>query len=517
MSKCTAIREYPQEILKEIEISGRSLIHIPHKQLRAAASDEALEFITELNNVREGHEYAAFEICKVSYDQKSHVLDLDADISFPKVCREITLYADLLDLDGHRVAASFAQETLSDVCKMEYKIEGKLEQMAAEAGADMEPEKHYAVLVRANWRTSGMTQHSAAILRPIGDGISYGIDVTYPKKETDHFVRFTRNGIRADSADTAPQQLPALFEKAGEETIQIALFREPQDTRNLDYLCEFGKDAKGQPYFGVPTFFSLWLDSSTISFCTEKQVTAVFSIASLDPAVGGKYVVAVGSSFQASENIKVDATEKEITIQLTQPWQTPFPYGGALKPYDFSYEVALELYTITEGQSQPVLQPRIVAISSLHKESCLNPIPHISIRWGCFKEGTRIQMGDGTSLAVEKIAIGDIIKGQEGNNEVCNVWKGNDDSYIQITMENGGTLCVTKDHPILTSDGWRRAEQLSCGMALQGEQDPIKITDIREIKETCCMYNLSLKDPDHTLLAEGIVAGDFDRQNQQCV
>lgn len=77
MSKCTAIREYPQEILKEIEISGRSLIHIPHKQLRAAASDEALEFITELNNVREGHEYAAFEICKVSYDQKSHVLDLD--------------------------------------------------------------------------------------------------------------------------------------------------------------------------------------------------------------------------------------------------------------------------------------------------------------------------------------------------------------------------------------------------------------------------------------------------------
>lgn len=518
MSKITGVREYPYEIMNAMEKSGRNLVHIPKMTLKSvkrhSEAEQMPEFISELNTVKTGHEYAVFEINKAGYDPENHVLDLDADISFPKVCKEITLYADLLDLDGHCVAASFEHETLPDVCEMEYKIESRiddgLEVMSGKTGS----ETHYAVLVRAQWRTSGMTQHSAAVLRPIGVGISYGIDVTYPKKERDHFVRFTRNGVRADNRDATPPDMPALFEKAGEETIQIALYREPHDGKNLDYLCEFGKDAKGHPYFGVPTFFSVWLDSSTTSFCTDKQVTAVFSIASLDPAVGGRYVVAAGSSFHTSESIKVDASEKEIMVEFTQPWQVPFPYGGAVKPYDFSYEVSLEVYTMTEGQTEPVLQPKIIAISSLHKGSCLEPIPNITIRWGCLKEGTMIQMGDGSRRPVEQVAIGDSIRSREGNSVVSNIWKGNDDSYIRIETEDGSSLGVTKDHPILTSEGWQKAEQIRQGTMLQREQDTVKAASVQEIKESCRMYNLSLKDSDHTLIAEGIVAGDFDRQNQ---
>ena len=90
--------------------------------------------------------------------------------------------------------------------------------------------------------------------------------------------------------------------------------------------------------------------------------------------------MASGSSDTIHEDIQITAKEKELKVQFVSPWKTSFPYIGGMRPFDFSYEVILTLYTITKGQEEPVLQPAIFAISSLKGEgNCLQQIPNISM------------------------------------------------------------------------------------------------------------------------------------------
>ncbi len=514
MSKFVELRDYPHPYLSEYAKTRKNLIRLPQpssdsaapSMLRAKGSlpDEKSPFLTETADIKPGHAYSVFEVKRLFYDTKTHMIDLDADVSFTKICEEITLYADILDMENDRVLASFEHETVTSSNTLEYQIKENFGQTV--------PEEYLAVILCASWKSPGAETESAAIIRQIGGDITYGMDLTYPKKEL-QYVKFPNNSTLINQT---PPNIPALFQDSREDNIQIALFREPRDGRALDYLCEFGKDRMGHPYLGVPTLFSIWLDSSTTSFCTQKPVNVTFTIASLDPSAGGRYVVAAGSSFTTTEEIQVTAKEKEIEVKFVTPWKVPFPYGGSVRPYDFSYEVIMELYTITEGQTEPVLQPSLIAVSSRRNEGeCLQKIPDISIRWGCLKEGTKIEMADKSQKPVEQICIGDSVRNPEGCFRIKNVWKGVEDSYIELATEDGRQLSVTKDHPILTVEGWKPAKEIQKDTEILTEDGNRKVKAVKEVKARITVYNFSLDETakEHSIFAEGILVGDFEKQN----
>lgn len=76
---------------------------------------------------------------------------------------------------------------------------------------------------------------------------------------------------------------------------------------------------------------------------------------------------------------------------------------------------------------------------------------------GCFVAGTRVAMADGTTKAIEDVAVDDQVLGRDGINRVLAV--------IPTTLGrrplygfNGGGAFVTAGHPFLTEGGWKAVD-----------------------------------------------------------
>jgi len=85
----------------------------------------------------------------------------------------------------------------------------------------------------------------------------------------------------------------------------------------------------------------------------------------------------------------------------------------------------------------------------------------------CVDQHTFVSMSDGREVEIKDIKVGDIIHAmneQTGvfeNKEV--LWCGftKKDEGLELVLENGQSTIVTKDHKILTFDGWKEAQELN--------------------------------------------------------
>ncbi|MCM1174689.1 MAG: hypothetical protein NC341_06510 [Blautia sp.] len=144
-------------------------------------------------------------------------------------------------------------------------------------------------------------------------------------------------------------------------------------------------------------------------------------------------------------------------------------------------------------------------------------IPKINIRWGCFGEGTRIRMADGSSKPVEKIRSGDIVYTTTGESAVRSVYAGPEKYLIHVCTENGRTLRVTDTHPVVLKGGRSvqagklRPEQ----EVMLGDGGTDRIRWVYECEYNASVYNFELEDGrEHTIAAEDILTGEFIAQNQ---
>lgn len=514
-AKLIKSRPYPTRYLTEFTKSRKNLIRLPAQNSgqaidmpMAVEAEAAPCFLSEARNALPGQEYSVFEITRLDWDKTTGLFSLNADISFPEACEEITLYADLLDTVTGTVVSSYETITVSSQKSCEYCIEHPF--------TNTFPEDPLSVIVYADWKTSSHSLHSAAILEELSKNIALTLNYLYPKKE-DQCIEFPANHTALSSIDSAEPAVPGLLaSSASPENIQIALYREPHQKADLDYLCKFGKFPDGQPYLGVPTAFTLIMNSSTTSFSTEKPVTVICSIAPLDQSKGGRVVVAAASSTVISETITIKASPKEIEVTALGPWQKEFPYGGNDKPYDFSYEISIDFFTVTQGQTRAY--PTQYISSVREKSACLQRIPHVSIRWGCMVENTLVTMADGSQKPVQSIRISDQVACRDGSKQVVNIWYGMESSYYKITTDNGCTLSATRDHPVLMEDGsWKRINSLIPGDKLQTGNGSSSLAAIEVINENTSVYSLSLAEDQtvHAILTNGIYTGDFEVQNSR--
>lgn len=136
--------------------------------------------------------------------------------------------------------------------------------------------------------------------------------------------------------------------------------------------------------------------------------------------------------------------------------------------------------------------------------------------FGCFIAGTQVVLGNGSSVDIQKVKVGDVLLGAGGaKNEVLrviNVSLGNRSLY----SINGGRFFVSEEHPFMTSEGWKSINpeknsstspvrgRLAVGDTLVTKEGGETIFSIEKQSDSPStkLYNFSLGG-NHTYFADG--------------
>lgn len=146
---------------------------------------------------------------------------------------------------------------------------------------------------------------------------------------------------------------------------------------------------------------------------------------------------------------------------------------------------------------------------------------------GCFVEGTRIRLSDGTDLAVERFTGTEQVSRSNGTfSPVAHGRSGPEvPPVLTLTTESGHRLGVTRTHPMVVQRPGMleilAASQLRVGdLLLVTEGAGLVPSRVTSLEWNACrgrVYNFALEgvNPhDHFLVANGIVTGDLVLQGE---
>lgn len=149
-----------------------------------------------------------------------------------------------------------------------------------------------------------------------------------------------------------------------------------------------------------------------------------------------------------------------------------------------------------------------------HSDPSYKKIPYINILWGCFAKDVLIKMENGRRLPISQIKAGDRIMTQD--NGVCTVTEivtGREEKLVHIKTACINRIQVSADHPMLTTEGLIKAENLTAGTILITEDGMESIESLYLVNYNDAVYNLKLNRRG-MLIANNFYAGDFAAQNE---
>jgi len=200
-------------------------------------------------------------------------------------------------------------------------------------------------------------------------------------------------------------------------------------------------------------------------------------------------------------------------------WEFPENWRNELDLKDLSVNSVFDFYAHLivnvdlTGAGTPIPVP--ITIHSNGKQDYTHcKIKQVFLQWGCLGEQTLIAMADGSQREIREIKVGDMVYTGQGNVEVINIYCGMEQEIVCIETETGKRLLLTGGHPVMTEEGWVRANCLNAGMRIMAADGKAeKLEGLYMIPYNKKVYNLQLKENDRQLIAEGIIVGDFMRQN----
>lgn len=200
----------------------------------------------------------------------------------------------------------------------------------------------------------------------------------------------------------------------------------------------------------------------------------------------------------------------------TLSWRFPTNWHNRLKSSDFHAANPVAFYCKMNIMTQAgILVPIVVFSEKIdHRDPSYKQINALNIQWGCFAEGTRITMCDGTQKPVEAIQKGDKVRTKNGTANVTGTVTGEESKMVVIGTSHGNKLLISKGHPILTESGWKTAEALSAADRLLTVAGTESISELHYCDYQSKVYSFSI-DSDDAVVAERIYAGDFERQNRK--
>ncbi|MFG2999364.1 polymorphic toxin-type HINT domain-containing protein [Streptomyces sp. NPDC048340] len=121
-----------------------------------------------------------------------------------------------------------------------------------------------------------------------------------------------------------------------------------------------------------------------------------------------------------------------------------------------------------------------------------------------FPAGTRVLMGDGSTLPIEQIKVGDLVlaadpdSGTQGPRRVQDtIYTPDDRDFTDITLAGDETITTTDHHPFWSEETrtWTDAADLTPGDTLRTpDADGARISAVRHRKTLQSAYNLSISD-----------------------
>ena len=142
---------------------------------------------------------------------------------------------------------------------------------------------------------------------------------------------------------------------------------------------------------------------------------------------------------------------------------------------------------------------------------------------GCFAANTKILMADGTEKNIQDVRAGDYVRNPVNGKaiRVENYTVGEQTREMYEITYAGKTVKATYNHPFLTDDGMKRAEDLVIGDSFYdkdlGLVEVEKMVEI-PVEKGRLVWNLLLEGEnksnlidyqDHIFVANGISSGDF--------
>lgn len=199
----------------------------------------------------------------------------------------------------------------------------------------------------------------------------------------------------------------------------------------------------------------------------------------------------------------------------TLSWKFPSNWHDWLDSSQFHLTNAAQFYCKMYVETEKGIAIPIV-ISSLdieHKDPSYCSINPITIEWGCFAKGTHILMADRSEKCIEEVRPGDRVMTQGGSAVVEEVIRGKEETLAVIGTSRGKRILVTQDHPMLTQDGWKRADELSAADILEMYDGKDSISELYLTDYHNEVFSIRI-DSQEALVAEGFCTGDFGCQNR---
>jgi hypothetical protein len=180
------------------------------------------------------------------------------------------------------------------------------------------------------------------------------------------------------------------------------------------------------------------------------------------------------------------------------------------------YYLDLRIYFTCKDSAGNIYLQNIDVTSFNHQnlKSNIKQIPPLELLWGCLAKDTPIKMSDSSEKPISEIKIGDIIATPSGATTVTNIFSGHQDDIYIIRTAAGKEIHATADHPMMTSQGFVRASDLTSLTPLQTENgDFVEATDCYPAPYNDTVYSLDLDGSD-AFFASGFVSGTFSIQNK---
>ncbi|MBK8011418.1 MAG: hypothetical protein IPK13_08710 [Deltaproteobacteria bacterium] len=156
-------------------------------------------------------------------------------------------------------------------------------------------------------------------------------------------------------------------------------------------------------------------------------------------------------------------------------------------------------------------------VGRVERDPACEPQPRTN---GCFVEGTMIATSSNRVVPVESLTAGSVVRTHRGRNAVVQRVVAGPESHpvVAIVTSTGDRLVVTQDHPIVTSEGLRRADELVPeDHLLTAGGTFVGVASLNSLDYFGKVWNFvldgsSLVD-DHLVVSGSLVTGDLTLQN----
>lgn len=496
-------KDFPAEVLESCK---KSRNFISRKTTQSNANKGLLQpleptpTLFEVENPVSGTIYDTFDIRSFTLDITTDQVLLNSYVSLMNPAIEITMSADIIQLDTQKVLAVLPSRINQNNSYLELNNDFQLDPSLDANGI--------ATIVYANWTKSDGTREELSML--------CDLNLMDRRLQYEHHrPSITDKGVVIGTPLDLKYNPGEL--SGTSDHIVLALYRMPADMKDVNYVCGFGNEY-GKPYIGIPARGTFTMPNDYVPCMSGSYAPSATCI--IGPRKGGGKQVAnvIPEYYSNPFSMQFSANGSQLFYDMACSWDQTYKQPAEWIKSEFDYELKLTFY-FQKGSEIPVRYN--VHISSVESDkSAIKTIPPLYIMYGCLAADTLVEMADGSTRMICEIQIGDQVKGI--NSQSCvvrNTWRGMEEILICIQTEKG-VLRLSETHPVLTKEGIKKAcevkesDELITGdgeymLVLQTWSEEYR-GEVNNLDLDCCGEDNA---SEHLFVAGGVMVGDNVLQN----